>query len=76
MYIGIEGLGGENYTNVTDLFEPLLWAFYLDAKIQLITNTCESGDRGFGSFSIVRLHKSVNDVLAKKTKIKFIPIKL
>ncbi|XP_055301847.1 uncharacterized protein LOC129568224 [Sitodiplosis mosellana] len=75
MYIKVNSLDGENYTNVERLFKPLMWAFYLDAEIQLITNTCNSSDRGFGSFRILRFNKSIYDVLSTKTKVNIIPMK-
>ena len=69
MHIKVKSLNGENYTNVKQLFEPLMWAFYLEAEIELITNTCEDGDRGFGSFKILHFNnKSIYE------KVNFVPL--
>lgn len=74
MYIKVDSLNKENYTNVKHLFEPLMWAFYLDARIQLNTNTCNSSDHGFGSFTILSFNKTTYDMLSSRTKINFVPL--
>lgn len=50
-----------------------MWAFYLDAEIELITNTCEDGDRGFGSFKIIHSNKSIYETF-ENTKVNFVPL--
>lgn len=73
MHIKVKSLTAENYTNVKQLYEPLIWAFYLDAEIELITNTCVDGDRGFGSFRILNFNKSIYETF-EKTKVDFEPL--
>lgn len=73
MYIKVDSLNEENYTNKKHLFEPLMWAFYLDAIIQLNTNTCNWSDRGFASFTILSFNTTY-DMMSTRTKFNFVPL--
>lgn len=53
IYVQLDSEIAENYTRAGELMRPLVEAFMRKAKIHLITNSCRSGDYGFGSFVIL-----------------------
>lgn len=53
IYVQLDTEIAENYTRAGQLMRPLVEAFMKKAKIRLITNTCRSGDYGFGSVVIL-----------------------